>query len=143
MLKSRIFSAVLALTTGLAVTACEDEDLEREDVAGSYTATQLSITTGSDVIDVLEQGGEVTLVLGVDGRTAGTIDAPAIGEDPAFSADLEGTWDIQGELITLDHDADTFLRDMVFEFEAGQLVASELFIDGLIDITLTRTDQDS
>ena len=141
MLKHRILTAALALATLAPLTACDDDDLEREDVAGTYTATEFSITTGSEVIDVLDLGGEITLVLNADGTTEGTFDAPAIEDEPAATYDLEGTWDIEADLIVLDHDADTFLRHVVFEYQAGQLIASELFTEGVFDLTLTRSSQ--
>ncbi len=138
----RSLSMVIAMAAGTTLAGCDADEIlgpDREEVAGTYTATQFSITTGSGSEDLLDLGGSVTLTLDADGTSTGTFASPAIGGDPAFVADLEGTWDITiGGFIQLEHDDDTVLRDVLFEYDNGELVASEVFTSGVVDIVLRR-----
>lgn len=142
MLKFRSLSGTAVLASMLVFAGCGVDELigpDEEDVVGTYTATQLSITTGSGETDLLDLGGSVTVTLDLDGTTEGTYASPAFDGDPAFSASLDGTWSLLAGFIRFSHDSDTLLESLVFEYDNGRLIASEVFADGVVDVVLTRS----
>jgi hypothetical protein len=109
----------------------------RLDVSGDYEATEFywcgGITGGCT--DWLAEGGSIELALQVDGTTAGRLVIAS------FEADLTGTWVFYGTRLELDHPVDTFLEDMIFVVEGGQLSAElwDGFIDGgVTTVVLTK-----
>lgn len=110
--------AVVAAVALLA--ACGDGPSEPQgpptfdEVVGAYEAVELIATTDDETTDALADGFEVELELRGDGSTVGTLVIP---EDGGLSFDLTGTWsfDEATSRVELDHEADTFLRDMVFD----------------------------
>lgn len=141
-----------ALTAALAFAACDDTPLSdpRTDVAlavGSYSAegafgafTLTTRTEGDDeVVDWLERGASILLVLREDGTTGGRLFVPGGDEDGTdLDMDLEGTWNLIGTNVELEHEADTFLRDMTFQLDDGVLSGSETFDDTTISVSLVR-----
>lgn len=145
MLRIRVLPWTLALAGAVTLGACEDETtgLDLEVVAGTYTATTFTVTEdGSAAEDILALGGTLTMTLNANGTTTGSLFVPgglAGGGD--FLADLEGTWDMDNDgRITFDHEADTFLRDVAFDFDEddGTLVTTEAAGDAQFDLVLTR-----
>jgi len=107
----------LILGLGLAVAAansCSSGTAEPlvdlpptiQNIAGSYSAT--SFTGGG--YDVLALGGNLQLTLGVDGSLAGELNVPASAGGPLL-ADMAGTYTINGNRLTFEQQADTFVRD--------------------------------
>jgi hypothetical protein len=80
-----------------------------------------------------------------DGTTAGRIFIPNFNEDGEreqgvnLDMDLAGTWSANGDIVTLDHEADTFLRDMLFHVRSGGLEAEEVFSEVTVRLVLDRT----
>jgi hypothetical protein len=105
----------------------------RADVAGEYEATRFWVSGGIAPMerDVLAAGGSIELTLNADGTTAGRLFVPELFGGPGFEADLAGTWIFYGTRLELDHPAYTFLREMVFAVEDGQLSAD--WWDGMMD----------
>ncbi|MGH7443647.1 MAG: lipocalin family protein [Longimicrobiales bacterium] len=141
MLTFRSLSGALVLASALVSAGCDTDELfgpDEEDVVGTYNATELSISTGSGTTDLLDLGGSVAITLNLDGTTEGTYSSPAYDDEPAFTAGLDGTWNIVAGFIHLSHDSDTLLEGLVFEYDNGRLIASEVFADGVVDVVLTR-----
>ncbi|HUG40944.1 MAG TPA: hypothetical protein VMM12_10680 [Longimicrobiales bacterium] len=134
----RLLRAVPLLLAGLvAGTACDDDGTgpDREDVAGLYQATTLVVTDGGADTDVLAEGAFITLGLTAAGATSGTLFVPGGNDDGSdLTADLTGTWTLRGDVVTLDHAADTFLRDLDFTYEDGRLLATTTELE----VVLTR-----
>lgn len=115
-------------------------------VAGDYVASDgmggLSlVTTGvnGDTIDWLASGASIELALDLDGTTSGRMFVPNGDEDGGdFDADLVGTWSIQGSVVRLEHDADTFLRDIHLDYEDGVLRGSFTGDEPFVHVTLVR-----
>lgn len=135
--------ALLAATA--AFGACDDDndpnvpDDEMQVVAGSYTALTLNTTETGGVIDWLDAGGILTLNLQANGATTGRLFLPGADEDGSdVDADLTGTWELEDGEVELDHDADTFLRDMEFDFGNGVLTGEEDFGDTTVRVVLSR-----
>lgn len=146
----RVFRSVLAGMFLLA-SACDGsstgpspadttEGPSRADVAGSYEATTLSVTEGGTTTDALDEGASIAVTLDGDGTTSGTFVVPGSmsesGEEEVL--DLEGSWTLQGRNVTLDHEADTFLRDMTFEVGDGRLEGEETFGSETVHVVLER-----
>jgi hypothetical protein len=108
-------------------------------VAGSYAATSFTVTEAGGTTDVLSTGGSITLSLTAGGTTNGRLFVPGGAEDGSdFDEDLTGTWALQDSTVTLDHDADTFLRDMTFTVRGQQLVGEETFSDVTVAVVLAK-----
>lgn len=137
----KLRAPVVLLAAFALLAGCQDDVLgpDMETVAGTYTATEFRITTTSGAEDILAMGGHITLTLGSDGNTTGSIFVPAFAGDAELSASLDGTWSLSGRTVEFSQDADTFLRDMSFRYtDAGELVGDELFAGGLVEVVLTR-----
>ena len=139
MSKSFLFVAL----TALGVAACEDSNpvpIGPDDqlaVSGTWAASPgeggefgailFRADTADISRDMLAEGASLVLGLHPNGATSGRIFIPANAEGVEdFDEDLEGTWSIEGGRVHLDHDADTFLRDIAFDLEDDRLVADEL-----------------
>jgi len=127
--------ALLALLLSLPLSACADALGPEERVAGAYEATLLLVQEDAATFDALEAGAELELFLHEDGSSTGHLFVPGGEEDGAdFAADLAGRWTVEGDRVTLDNEADTFLRDMTLRVQGNRL-AGEL---GGIRLVLSR-----
>ena len=145
MLRIRALPWALALAGVVTLGACDDEATgpDLEVVAGTYTATTFNVTEdGSATQDILDLGGMITMTLNANGTTTGALFVPGGLEGGGdFLADLEGTWDMDDDgRVTFDHEADTFLRDVAFDFDEddGTLVTTDFAGDAEFDVVLTR-----
>lgn len=139
--------ALLLSTLVAGAVACSDTT-GPDPVAGRYVAEgevgELTYVTHVDpstdeVVDWLERGAYVDLSLQDDGAAVGYLFIPGAAED---GGDLEqtfgGTWIRVDGTVTLQHEEDTFLRDLVLEREGDRLRAEEDFGDTTIRLTLVR-----
>lgn len=129
----------LATTVALGAVAligCDDAtEPDMATVAGSYQATTFVGHTETGDIDVLAEGGSLTMTLTATGTTTGSLFVPGGEEDGTDAVvDLSGTWTLDGDEVTFDHDSDTFLRDVTFTYEGGRLISSSVYAD----VVLTR-----
>jgi hypothetical protein len=123
----------------MMLTACSDSPTEpgpltAEAVAGVYGASgafgTLTFTTVSsgDVTNWLDAGASISLRLNTDGTTEGELFIPGADEDGSdVEESLTGTWHLAGGAVTLEHDADTFLRDMPLTIVGGRLEGDRTF----------------
>lgn len=110
-----------------------------EDVAGSYSAIVFETTADGSTTDQLAAGASISLVLAADGTTTGQLFVPGGAEDGRdFVTDLAGTWSLSDSEVTLDHPADTFLRDMTFSYSDGTLSGTAAFSGVQIAVVLRR-----
>jgi hypothetical protein len=133
------FRPALLLLALVAVAACGDDSTgpSRADVAGDYRATTLTADIGGQTVDVLAAGVTLDLTLRSDGTTTGRFFVPAaLNEDGEgdLDADLSGTWTLNGNTVTFQQSADTFVRDASFTFRNDRLE----FDDGEIRVVLTK-----
>lgn len=123
------------LTLLVAGAACDDSTgPDRENVAGTYTATTFTTTTGGVTTDQLEDDASLDIVLFVNGTTSGSLVAP--GGSPSES--MAGTWSLSGNTVTFSQQADTFVRNMSFQVAGNTLVGDETFSGTRIQVTLTK-----
>jgi len=110
-----------------------------EAVSGAYHATTFTARQAGATTDFLTAGGSITLTLTVSGTTSGRVFVPGGGDTGGdFDEDLAGTWTLQGSTVTLDHPADTFLRDMRFTVNGHQLSSEATFSDVTITVVLAK-----
>jgi hypothetical protein len=113
--------------------------LEPSDIAGTYTATLFTIS-GEESGDVLAAGGSLQLVLEADGSTSGTMVIPAVFSEDGVevSLDLTGTFTVNDAIVSFNHVADTFVRDVMWEVDGSTLRTDATFSDTSIEVVLTR-----
>ena len=115
-------------------------------VAGEYEANgELGayrlIAVGSDgaEIDWLARGASVVLRLDAEGGTTGRLFVPDADEDGGdLESDLTGTFAVADGIVTFDHEADTFMRDMPFAWENGMLRGDRTFGETRVVLELVR-----
>ena len=133
----------ILLLTALALptlAACDEDNATglptEAEVSGSYEATTLTFqAAGGAEVDALAEGAYIEVDLDADGTTTGTYFVPGGNEDGSdYTADLTGTWTLIADRVRFDHDADTFIRDVVFTYEDGRLVSES----ESVSVVLTR-----
>jgi hypothetical protein len=139
MSRSFLFVAL----TALVAAACEDTTPvpigpgEELGVSGTWAASPgeggefgailFRADTADISRDMIAEGASLVVGLHPNGATSGRIFIPANVEGvPDFDEDLTGTWRIEDGEIHLEHDADTFLRDISLDLEDDRLVADDL-----------------
>lgn len=130
--------AVLAV---LLLSACDNPVDPMTRVSGDYRATTFSLAFGSTQTDVLRMGVELEIRLHPNGTTTGRFFVPAElndDDDGAYTADLQGTWTLNGDTVQFNHSADTLIRDMKFRVEGSRLVGEESFGGGTLRIVLEK-----
>src|SRR6188472_1842703 len=110
----------VVLCMALALAACGGDDdggfnPTVDDVAGSYSASAFTLTTGNSDFDLLAIGASVTATLNADGTTTGRLQVPGgIGGAPAIDEDLAGTWSLSGTTVVFSPSASSLLTDVDF-----------------------------
>jgi hypothetical protein len=151
-----VVPALILLATA-ALAACGDDgsptqlDPQIARAVGSYTAEgpfgaiELRTVDGEgEEVDWLAAGASVVLELRSDMSTAGRLFIPYhpvyMEEDEPWDIDedLTGTWDVADGVVTLDHEADTFLRDMGFVLGDDELSGTDTFGDIFVVLRLDR-----
>jgi hypothetical protein len=128
-----------------ALVACgSDSTGPSEPPVGSYTAIEFVTTGNSGQTNQLVIGGSLNMNLAANGTTSGHLHTAASGGDPAFDADMAGTWTMTGNVVSFNQSADTFVRNMDFTLEpiapdAWDLVGDQVFQGTRIQLTLRHT----
>jgi hypothetical protein len=123
---SRCTGLLPAWTVALILLAACSEGFTAsiDTVSGPYMATTFTLTQANQTSDLLAAGASIELILLNQGTTGGRLFVPGGAEDGGdLDLSLEGTWTLQGARVTLQHEADTFLRDLV-------LTASDSHLEG-------------
>ena len=151
----RFLPVTMALLAAAALAACDGSGtspLTPEEglaVSGTWAASPAdggefgTITFQADTADIsrdmIAEGASIVLGLHPDGTTSGRFFIPVnVDGVPDFDADLTGTWSIEDGVVHLDHEADTFLRDMPFELDGDRLVGDEQFGGVRVRLELER-----
>lgn len=129
----------------LALSAClsgcgSDTPSQPSALAGTYTATVFRVTpTGQATIDVLAQGGSLSITIASDNAASGTLSLPASVAGTPFTASMTGTAVQTGGTVRFEQTADTFVRDLTFTIVGNTLQATNQVAGvGSFTITLTR-----
>jgi len=133
-------SALLSMAT---VLACGGGDTTAPNpLAATYSPSQWTTTGTSGQTNQLLAGSVLSLTLNSDGTTSGHLHVAAQGGEPAFDADMAGTWTREGNTLTFDQSADTFMNDMPFtvvpEGSTWALAGDHVFDGVRIQLTLSQ-----
>ncbi|HEX6627800.1 MAG TPA: hypothetical protein VF105_07590 [Gemmatimonadaceae bacterium] len=112
-------------------------------LAGTYSATQWVTTGGTGQTNQLNAGSTLNITLNSNGTTTGHLHVAASGGNPAFDADMAGTWAQSGNTVTFSQTADTFVRNMSFDVVPSgakwALVGDHVFASSSTRVQLTLT----
>ena len=132
--------ALLTLTSAWLSGCGSDSPNQPSSIAGVYTATVFRVTpTGQPTIDVLAQGGSLSITIASDNTASGTLSLPASVAGTPFNASMTGTVVQTGTTVRFEQTADTFVRDLTFTVIGNTLQATNQVAGvGSFTITLTR-----
>jgi hypothetical protein len=126
---------------GLVTAGCGDDPLSVGDLVGTWEATTFEIDPagGGAVIDFLAGGATIDITVAANGTTTGTLFVPAaLNGGVALTESMAGSVDLDGNSITFDQAADTFLRDADFSLNGSTLTGTHTDGDGTITVVLTK-----
>lgn len=134
--------ASLALALVVSVAGCgNDSSTNSPPLAGTYQATVFRVAPNAQpTIDVLPQGGALTLTINADRSTTGSLNLPAsvTGGSP-LTASMAGTAVQTGATLRVQQAADTFVRDLTWTVTANALTVTDQQAGGArFTITLAR-----
>lgn len=136
----RRIPATLAIASMLS--ACGgDTPTETNVLAGSYRATTFRVTpSGQAATDVLAQSGSLTITIGTDNATSGSLVLPAsVTGGTALTENMAGTAVRTGNAVQFQQAADTFVRDLTWTVSGNALtVADQAVGSARFTITLAR-----
>lgn len=107
-----LFAAVAIMST---LAACGDDGvIDPDPIAGVYTATTFRVApSGQQEINVLAQGGSLTMTIGANNTTTGSLNLPAtVTGGTALQASMAGRAERNGNGVKFEQTADTFVRDL-------------------------------
>ncbi len=135
-----LLSLLTAAAILISIVACSDSfKPNTANVAGTYRLQRLITTDILDTNDWVAAGATLSLTLNTNGTTAGHIFAPGAGSGGSdFDADLAGTWNLTGDVVTFSQTADTFLRDMPFIAGENRLSGDQTFSGTRVTAVLTK-----
>ena len=134
-------SVLLGLLVVMA--ACGSDSTAPQSAAGNYTAISWVTSGASGQTNQLSAGSTLSLSLATNGTTSGHLHVAASGSNPAFDADMAGTWAQSGTTVTFSQSADTFVRNMPFTLaldpaNGWTLVGDQIFSGTDVRVTLKR-----
>ena len=137
----RLLALLLLGLSSTALPGCgSDTPSQPSSIAGTYTATVFRVTpTGQPPIDVLAQGGSLSVAIASDNTASGSLSLPASVAGTPFSASMAGTVVQTGTAVKFQQTADTFVRDLTFNIVGNTLQTTDQVAGvGSFTITLTR-----
>jgi hypothetical protein len=119
-----LFSALLLGTLGCggSTEPAGEVVLTMQNISGVYLVSTFTTEENGVVTNQVSLGGNIQLVLYGDGTTDGALFIPAgTVSDADLQASLLGTWQLNGNVVTLNLNSDVFLEDMDLVFEQTHL----------------------
>jgi hypothetical protein len=133
--------ALLTLSSAWLSGCGSDTPSQPSSIAGAYTATVFRVTpTGQPTIDVLAQGGSLSVTIASDNTASGTLSLPASVAETPVTASMTGTVVQTGTTVRFEQTADTFVRDLTFMVVGNTLQATNQ-VAGVASFTITLTRQ--
>ena len=136
-MRGSLSTTFLALSISLAV-GCSDP-LTPESINGTYEASTFALS-GGVTEDVLAAGGVLRITFSLGGTTSGGLFVPAASSASGgmdFTADMAGTFVLEGDSVILTQDADSFVRDLTWTVDGSQIRGTGTFSDVTITIVLS------
>jgi len=134
-----VFATVAMLGTR---AACGDDGaIGSGSIAGTYTATTCRLKPpSSSEINVLAQGGNLSIVISGNSTTTGTLNLPAIVTGgAALQTSMAGAVDRNGNSVSFEQTADTFVRDLYWTVSGNTITVTNQSVSGATwTIVLTR-----
>jgi hypothetical protein len=125
-----------------ATTACGSATAADSELNGAYSVSQWVTTAGSVQTNQVAAGSTLDLALDLDGGLSGHLHVAASGGNPAFDADMAGTWTHSGNTVKFNQSADTFVRDLTFSVKRNgdtwALAADQVLSGTRVQLTLER-----
>ncbi len=118
---------------GLAIGCGDSFKPSNDSVVGDYTATSFTTTDSAGTTNQLTAGSTLTLTLAAGGAVTGHFLIPTW-----IDADLAGTWQLQGDLVTFNQTVDTFVRDMSWVAGKNTLSGEGTFGAVQVRVVLTK-----
>ena len=144
-MKLSSFIKVAPMLVGVAaMVGCNGiTSLAKRGPVGAYTAIILVTTENSVATNELANGWSFTINLADDGTTSGHLHRAASGSNPAFDADMAGTWTQYGNTVEFTQAAETFVRGMPFTIESltdriWWLVGDDVFGTTRVNVRLAQ-----
>jgi hypothetical protein len=132
----------MTLAIASVLSACGgDTPTETNALAGSYRATTFRVTpSGQSAIDVLAQSGTLTITIGADNATSGSLFLPAsVTGGTALTESMTGTAVRTGNSLQFQQAADTFVRNLTWAVSGNTLtVVDQTAGSARFTITLAR-----
>ena len=142
MLQRMLAVAAFLCLSGAAACGGEKSAGPGPTVSGNYRATEWVTTGGTEQTNQLNAGSLLSMALASDGTTTGHLHVAASGGNPAFDADMAGTWSMSNNEVTFSQAADTFVRDLTFTLvpsgSVWALTADQVVNGTRIQLTLTQ-----
>jgi hypothetical protein len=133
--------ALLTLSSAWLSACGSDTPDQPSSIAGAYAATVFRVTpTGQPTIDVLGQGGSLSVTIASNNTASGSLSLPASVAGTAFTASMTGTVVQTGATVRFEQTADTFVRDLTFTVVGNTLQATNQ-VAGAASFTVTLTRQ--
>ena len=135
----------VVLCMALALAACGGDDdggfnPTVDDVAGVYSASAFTLTSGNGDFDLLAIGASVTATLNADGTTTGRLQVPGVGGGGAIDEDLAGTWSLSGTTVSFSPSASSLLTDVDFAVGPGTLTGEGVYQGAVLLLVLTKDE---
>ena len=128
-----------AVVLSAAVLLLGCDSTEPSPIAGTWVATEFTITESGEETDVLAAGGALTITISSTNTTSGSLTIPAsVTGEEEFTASMAGTATITGSTVDFEQAADSFVRDATWTIVGNTLVTTSTFAGVALDITLTR-----
>jgi hypothetical protein len=133
--------ALLTLSSAWSSGCGSDTPNQPSSIAGAYTATVFRVTpTGQPTVDVLAQGGSLSVTIASDNTASGSLSLPASITGTPFTASMTGTVVQTSATVRFEQTADTFVRDLTFTVVGNTLQATNQ-IAGSASFTVTLSRQ--
>jgi hypothetical protein len=133
-LRSRATTVAVLLATA-TLAACRDDGF-----AGTYTATSFTYAqAGGAPMDVLAAGGGITLNIGNDFSTSGSMSIPAsVTGGSAINIGLLGTSARNNDHVELSLVQGSFMSEMYFTYSGSSMTGAGTFSGVSISLTLSK-----
>ena len=128
-----------AVTAALGALGCSSTTTIPRDTVVTYAAIMWMITEAGVETNALQAGATLDLELTEEGRASGTLFMPAaINNGTDLSADMTGTYTITEGILRFAQTADTFVREVGWDVDGQELIASEV-VDGATVFVILST----
>jgi hypothetical protein len=124
-------ATLAAFGCGGSTEPAEELVLTMQNLSGIYYGVTFTTEEGGVVTDRIRLGATIELILTAEGTTDGRLYIPPDAAGCcAIDVSLNGTWELDGNTVTLAQSADTFFNGMSLVFEETHLTG-EITLDGV------------